>query len=94
MVLREHEIPVAYPMVAMAAQGHEPHPMRQFMCCWAAFNNIYVTLAAQAGKRARLRYSPDGSVQSRRVAHVDVHRSGSFRNRIRSIPRLNDSQWD
>jgi hypothetical protein len=65
---------VAYSMLAMAAQPPERRPdaIQQFMCYWTAFNNIYVTLADLAGRRAHLQWNPDGSIRTRTVAQVSV----------------------
>ena len=42
MALAAYEIPAAYSVVAMAAQTPERRSdaIQQFMCYWAAFNNI------------------------------------------------------
>ena len=75
MILAEYEVPVAYSMVAMAASdrpGQSWHPMQSFTCYWAAFNNIYITIAEQHGRRATLLTNPDGSVKTRRIAQVTV----------------------
>jgi hypothetical protein len=51
-MLDDHEVPVASSMIAMAESLRTGvgHPVQAFMCYWTAFNNIYVTLAEQAGK--------------------------------------------
>ncbi len=74
MVLSEYEVPVAYSMVAMAAQTPEwrSDAIQQFTCYWAAFNNIYVTIAEQSGRRAELRRNPDGSIKTRAIGQVSV----------------------
>jgi hypothetical protein len=75
MVLADSEVPVAYSMVRMAAAISErlPDTMQRFMCYWAAFNNIYVTVSEQAGRRARLRRrNRDGSLRKRTAAQVRV----------------------
>jgi len=74
MVLAEYEAPVAYSMVAMAAQMPERRSdaIQQFRCYWAAFNNIYVTIAERAGRRARLRRNRDGSIRTRTEGQVSV----------------------
>ncbi len=74
MVLADYEIPVAYSMVAMAAQTPERRSdaIQQFLCYWMAFNNIYVTIADRAGRRAHLQRNPDGSIRTRAAAQVSV----------------------
>lgn len=74
MVLAEYEVPVAYSMVAMATNPPERRAdaIQQFMCYWAAFNNIYVTIAERAGRRAQLRRNPDGSIRTRAAGQVTV----------------------
>lgn len=37
-----------------------------------AFNNIYVTIAEQAGRQPQLQMNPDGSVKTRAIGHVNV----------------------
>ena len=37
-----------------------------------AFNNIYVTIAEQAGRQPQLQMNPDGSVKTRAIGHVDM----------------------
>jgi hypothetical protein len=71
-VFAEYEVPVAYSMVAMATQVPSTHPLQAFTCYWAAFNNIYVTIAEQSGKRARLRKNADGSLRTRMVGQINV----------------------
>jgi hypothetical protein len=75
VVLAAYEVPVAYSMVAMAAQTppeRRADAMQQFMCYWAAFNNIYVTISERAGRRAQLRRNPDGSIRTREIAQVKI----------------------
>lgn len=51
MMFADYEIPVAHSMVKLAAElrGYSAHPLQEFMCYWAAFNNIYVMIAEQQG---------------------------------------------
>lgn len=75
MILAQYEIPVAYSMVAMATQllpAKASHPIETFMCYWAAFNNIYVTVAEQKGRRVRVRRNNDGSLRTRPVGQVNI----------------------
>jgi hypothetical protein len=52
----DYEVPVAYSMVKMATRFKgDVHPLGVFTCYWAAFNNIYVTIADQQGRRPQLR---------------------------------------
>jgi hypothetical protein len=46
--------------------------MEGFLCYWAAFNNIYVTIAERAGRTPQLRKNSDGSIRTRTVGGVDV----------------------
>ncbi len=74
MVFDEHEVRVARSMITMAMQLTEQsaHPLQLFTCYWAAFNNIYVTIAEQLGRRARLVKDANGSVCTRTLGHVKV----------------------
>jgi hypothetical protein len=73
-MLTDYEVPVAYSMIRMAAEVPERRPdvIQQFICYWAAFNNIYVTISERAGRRAQLRRNPDGSLRTRAAAQVRV----------------------
>lgn len=61
-------------MIKMAIQLQDAtaHPMEEFLCYWAAFNNIYVTIGERAGRTPQLRKNPDGSIRTRTVGGVDV----------------------
>jgi hypothetical protein len=74
VVFADYEVPVAQSMIKMAIQlqDADAHPMEGFLCYWAAFNNIYVTIAERAGRRPELRKNPDGSIRTRTVGGVDV----------------------
>jgi hypothetical protein len=73
VLFEEYELSVAYSMIAMArGDGIPPHPLQRYTCYWVAFNNIYVAIGEHAGKTAQLRKQPDGSVRTRKIAHVDV----------------------
>jgi hypothetical protein len=74
MVFADYEVPVAYSMVTLATQLPAPtsHPVQAFACYWAAFNNIYVTIADREGRRAQLRRNTDGSLLTRAVGCVNV----------------------
>ena len=73
MTFAQYEVPVAYSMITMAMQlGRPSHPLEAFTCYWAAFNNIYVTIAEQAGKKAQLRKNADGSLRTRAVGQVNL----------------------
>ena len=73
-MLREHEIPVAYSMVALAQESakNSPQPFQEFMCYWTAFNNIYVTIAEHNGNFARLRTQRDGTIRRRENGGVFI----------------------
>ncbi len=74
MVFAEYEVPVAQSMIKMAIQLQKAtaHPIEEFLCYWAAFNNIYVTIAERAGRTPQLRKNPDGSIRTRTVGGVEV----------------------
>lgn len=83
MILADYEIPVAYSMLAMAAQTPERRPdiIPQFMCYWVAFNNIYVTIAERAGKQPQLRRNSDGSIQTCSTGDISVPKVTPVRER-------------
>jgi hypothetical protein len=74
MVLADHEVPVAYSMVALVVQPSALAfpPFHTFGCYWMAFNNIYVTIADRSGRCARLKKQPDGSLRTRLIANVNI----------------------
>lgn len=74
MVFAAYEVPVAYSMVAMADRAPEcrANAIQQFMCYWAAFNNIYVMVSERAGRRAQLKLNSDGSIRTRTTAQVKI----------------------
>lgn len=74
MGLAQHEVPVAFSLVSLIKQGtgQFTHPIGQFTCYWAAFNNIYVTIADRAGHRPRLTKRRDGSIRRRVDGSVSI----------------------
>jgi hypothetical protein len=74
MILASYEVPVAHSMVALARRPSTFafRAFQDFICYWTAFNNIYVTVAEQRGRRARLRYLDDGTIRTRLVANVRI----------------------
>jgi hypothetical protein len=55
VVFADYEVPVAYSMVRMATRFKgDVHPLEVFTCYWAAFNNIYVAIGDQQGRRPEL----------------------------------------
>jgi hypothetical protein len=74
VVFADYEVPVAQSMIRLAGglRKANAHPIEEFVCYWAAFNNIYVTIAERAGRGPRLRKNPDGSIRSRSVGGVEV----------------------
>ncbi|MHB8790206.1 MAG: hypothetical protein ACYDBT_10035 [Desulfobulbaceae bacterium] len=74
MMFADYEIPVAHSMVKFAAElrSYSAHPLPEFTCYWAAFNNIYVMIAEQQGKKPRLKKKRDGSLCTRMVAQVNI----------------------
>lgn len=72
MTLDEHDVPVAYSIVALANRSSEsPHPPLHLFCCyWMAFNNIYVTVASRRGRRASINTNGDGSKRTRQMWHI------------------------
>ncbi|MBC7947999.1 MAG: hypothetical protein H7Y42_08990 [Chitinophagaceae bacterium] len=83
MTFADYEVPVAYSMVTLAAQLSAPssHPVQGFVCYWAAFNNIYVTIADKEGRRAQLRRNRDGSLRTRAVGCVNIPEVSPMRER-------------
>jgi hypothetical protein len=82
MGLAQYEVPVAYSMVKLAMQFKaDVHPFGVFTCYWAAFNNVYVTIADQKGRKPQLRANPDGSPRTRAVGHVKVPQVDSVSER-------------
>jgi len=82
VVFADYEVPVAYSMVRMATRFKEDvHPLEVFTCYWAAFNNIYVTIADQQGRRPQLKTNPDGSPRTRTVGQVKIPEVNSVSER-------------
>lgn len=76
MRFEPYEVPVAYSMVAHAQGLPLPDPcaFHDFLCLWAAFNNIYTTIANRSGRRASLQTSDDGVPKVRHVGNVEIPR--------------------
>jgi hypothetical protein len=74
MFFQEVEVPIAYSLVTLAEQDTSPsgYPIGQFTCYWAAFNNIYVTIAERAGRHPKLKTKPDGSIKMRTNGAIQV----------------------
>jgi hypothetical protein len=74
MLLQPYEVPVAFSLVSWIQDHtpHFPHPIARFACYWAAFNNIYVTIADRRGLRPRFRTERDGSIRRRVDGVVSV----------------------
>lgn len=68
------EVPVAYSMVSLVQKSPRQGPQRfqEFLCLWAAFNNIYTTITDRSGSGPTLKTSPDGSPITRRIGHVEI----------------------
>src|SRR5215211_374891 len=83
MILANHEVPVAYSMMALASHPARSafQPLQDFVCYWTAFNNIYVTVADKKGRRASLKRSIDGELETRLVANVRIPKVRSFSER-------------
>ena len=83
MTLAEYEAPVAYSMVRAAAPAllQPTDVMTQYLCYWAAFNNIYVTLAERAGQRAEIQENKDGTLKTHAVAHMRIPKVKSVSER-------------
>ena len=68
----QHEIPVAYSMVALAHQATQitPEPFQELLCYWTAFNNIYTTITENRGHVARFQKLSDGTIRTIRNGSV------------------------
>jgi hypothetical protein len=94
VILYDYEAPVAYSMAGLAHTFpmRSPQTLSKYACLWTAFNSIYVTLAARAGRVASLDRNPDGSPQTRllgnlRIAKVTVvTEREQIENAYRSFP--------
>jgi len=71
-MLARYEIPVAFSMVELAQQAAKlaPQPFQEYMCYWAAFNNIYTTIAERKGYFTHLRIQKDGTIRVRENGSV------------------------
>ena len=74
LLIMRFRLPASMIAMAEGLRTGAGHPMQAFMCYWTAFNNIYVTLAEQAGKKAVLKLNPDGTVSTRTVGAVSMAR--------------------
>ncbi len=75
-IFQRHELPIAYAMIA-AAKRIRPrrdgnHPYEQYFLFWAAFNNIYTTIAMSAGCRTKIRENDDGSIVTVANGNVNI----------------------
>ena len=61
-----YDLPFAYSMIAAAGRIRPrrdgQHPYQQYFLFWAAFNNIYTTIAHREGCRTHLKENEDGSI--------------------------------
>lgn len=73
MEFTDYEVSLAHSMIAIAPfVGALEDPLPAFTCYWAAFNNIYVTIAERTGKRPELRKNPDRSIRMRAVGPLRI----------------------
>jgi hypothetical protein len=73
MQLRKREIPLACALADEAASmpGERSLPC-QFVCAWAAFENIYTALARQAGLLPQFELRRNGTMQTTRVGKLKI----------------------
>ena len=75
-IFRSQEVPIAYAMIA-AAKRVRPrrdgqHPFQQYFLYWAAFDNIYTTIAHRSGRRTQLRRNDDGTIITTPNGNVNI----------------------
>lgn len=70
----QYDVPIAYSMVALADElpQTENHLFGKFLCYWAAFNDIYTTIAKRKGNVVKLRRRKNGSVKTESNGHVKI----------------------
>lgn len=71
-MLNQVQVPVAYSMVSVAERLPDNNPINKFVNYWIAFNNIYVTLAQDAGQCPRLRINKDGTIRTSERAGIQM----------------------
>lgn len=71
MQLRRHEVPVAYSMVSLVQQLQRQR-FHEFLCLWAAFNNIYATITDKSGSGPTLEMSDGRPTKTQTIGHVKV----------------------
>jgi len=74
MRLIEDEVPVAYSMIKLARSSpkHDNKALQDYICYWAAFNNVYKTIAAREGQQTELKRNDDGTLKTRTIAGVKI----------------------
>jgi hypothetical protein len=77
------EVPVAFSMFALAQRAPKARyqPFQKYMCCWAAFNNIYTTVASYDGHYAELKKNDDGTIAMRQEGHVSIAKVNTISER-------------
>lgn len=69
-----YDLPVAYSMIAAArrldARREGYHPFQQYFYYWAAFNNIYTTIAFAGNNAPSLKLRPDKTVETETIGSV------------------------
>lgn len=72
---KSYELPVAYAMIANAKRIRPRrdgrHPFEQYFLYWAAFSNIYTTIAQRKGLTAKIITNDDGTMVT--VQNGSVH---------------------
>ncbi len=71
-----HDVPIAHSMIQVA-RNLEPHqewyhPYHQYFYYWAAFNNIYATIAFTDENLVELDIDSDGNVKTRKNGNVRI----------------------
>lgn len=71
-----HEVPIAFSMIQTARkldiQEEWYHPYHLYFYYWAAFNNIYVTIAFTDENLVELDFDSDGNVKTRENGNVRI----------------------
>jgi hypothetical protein len=70
------DLPIAYSMVTAAKrlkkQNNSQHPYQKFFYYWAAFNNIYTTIAYSGNRSTMLKKRPDGTIERQMNGNVQI----------------------
>lgn len=93
MLIEPYKIPVAQSMIALADSLllRDGDALARYVCLWAAFNNIYMTIGDGDGLHVTLRQK-NGSLATRPVAGVNIPQVDAplerdlIRNVVRQVP--------